>query len=169
MNESKWWYHCWLSLFSLLPNITINIISMLKLSPDNKQGSSDPIERVAWYNLACWRSPIFTHWFQGWGWYSSTWQAKEKQTWSWSLSSEFPSVILWTMPRIYILPHEHNSNISALAHYWSLTSQWHLILVTPVCTCSSPIDNIVSRCRLVYIVSLWNKWYQPIGIPHICR
>ena len=47
---------------------------LLKLPPDDKQGSSwGPIERAAWLYLPTWRFPTVTHWFHGWGWYSTTW------------------------------------------------------------------------------------------------
>ena len=80
------YYHQYQNLFvyqsASYSHITIIIISMLKLSPDKQESCSGPIERVACLDLACTRSPTCSHWFQGWGWYSSTWQAKEKQSWS---------------------------------------------------------------------------------------
>ena len=42
-----------------------------------KQGSaSESIERTAWEFLPVSSCPTVVHWFEGSGWYSSTWQAK---------------------------------------------------------------------------------------------
>ena len=42
-----------------------------------KQGSaSESIERTAWAYLPVSSCPTVVHWFEGSGWYSSTWQAK---------------------------------------------------------------------------------------------
>ena len=88
---------------------------MLKLSPDDKQGScSGPIEKGAWSILASTRSPRCTHWFQGWGWYSSTWQAKEKQTWSLIIIVQVHLFFIYNFITIIMIGNVHHHHFSII-------------------------------------------------------
>ena len=44
--------------------------------PSKQRRSSGVMERTRWYPLFVSRCPIVVHWLEGFGWYSSTWQAK---------------------------------------------------------------------------------------------
>ena len=73
-------YHQNFFFINKLP--TVNRLSVFKLSPDTHGRCWVPTESAAWPNLATSISPTSTHFILGSGWNSSTWQAKEKPTWS---------------------------------------------------------------------------------------
>ena len=74
------WYVCgileWFDTLYISSTFTFKFWSAYSKWPCKHGSTSEPIERAAWAVLPVSSCPIVVHWFEGSGWYSSTWQAK---------------------------------------------------------------------------------------------